>query len=76
MFAMDHVHTRADMLSKWCHHVRQQRASVLFTQRNRFMKTTRAVWSVRDGKGLICKSGFIDLIIMKIILDRHNTYLN
>ena len=57
------------MISKWCHHVRQQRASVSFTQRNIFTKrTTRALWtflsrqakfkfwalwSVRDGKGII-----------------------
>jgi len=28
---LDHVYTRADMLSKLCHHVRQQRASVSIT---------------------------------------------
>jgi len=44
---LDHVYTHADMLSKRCHHVRQQRASVSITQRNRFTKrTTRALWSV------------------------------
>ena len=55
------------MLSEWCHHVRQQRASVLFTQCNIFTKRTtsalerlggqatfkfQVLWSIRDGKGL------------------------
>jgi len=40
MFVLGYVYTSADMLSKWCHHVRQQRAPVSFTQRSRFTKRT------------------------------------
>jgi len=40
---VDHVYTRANMLTKWFHHVRQQRAPVSFTQRNRFTMRTRAL---------------------------------
>jgi len=41
---LDRVYTRADMLTKWFHHVRQQRAPVSFTQRTRFTKKpTRAL---------------------------------
>jgi len=44
---LDHVYKRADMRTKWFHHVRQQRAPVSFTQRNRFTKRkTRALQSV------------------------------
>jgi len=44
---MDHVYTRADMLTKWCHHIRQQSAPVSFTQRNRFAKrAARVLWSI------------------------------
>jgi len=44
MFMLGSVYTRADMHTKWLHQVRQQRAPVSFTQRNRFMKrTTRAL---------------------------------
>jgi len=41
---LDHVYTRADMRTEWFHNVRQQRAPVSFTQRNRSTKrTTRAL---------------------------------
>jgi len=37
---LDHGYTRADMHTKWFHHVRQQRATISFTQRNIFTKRT------------------------------------
>ena len=41
------------MRTKWFHHVRQERATISFAQRSRFVKrTTSTVWYVRAGKGL------------------------
>jgi len=37
---LDRGYTRADMRTKWFHHVRQQRATISFAQRHIFMKRT------------------------------------
>jgi len=40
---LDHVYTGADMLTKWFHHGRHQRAPVSSTQHNRFTLRSRVL---------------------------------